>query len=72
MPDGTLRTARYGGRTVLDVEGITYNVDSIETLDGNLATCIRSHCDALLDARISLYGQSRACTLATCTGTENR
>ena len=40
----------------LTVEHVTYNVEPLSVLDENLRTCIPSHRDALLDARLARAG----------------
>jgi len=39
----------------LDVEFITYNIGTVDSLDYNLRTCLPAHRDALLDARAQHY-----------------
>jgi len=43
------------GRVILDLGAVTYNVSPVEVLDANLASCLESHRDALLDVRAHLY-----------------
>lgn len=42
-------------RVVLDVDHVSYNVGTVDSLDYNLRNCLPSHRDALLDARAYLY-----------------
>jgi len=51
LPDGLIQ---------FQLEHVTYNVSPVDVLDANIASCLDSHRDALLEVRAYLYGQERS------------
>jgi hypothetical protein len=53
------------GLIQFQLDHITYNVSPIEVLDANLASCLASHRDALLEVRAYLYERTSHNALPT-------
>lgn len=45
-------------RVVLDVDHVTYNIGTVDSLDFNLRNCLPEHRDALLRVAVALRGKT--------------